>query len=1338
MASESTRNWLRSLSVSVCASVFCSCAARADFTDVPNVSSMGLDFQPLAQRRHQANFRTPRNVELNVSRGTQRNRDVLRIQRDTAALSRSINTNRQFTHLMNRMSHIGIGRPGQISAFRTTDTSLTQTSLEPSAKTETVSAQTALATDAPRRSTYINYEGDEKHLSRGFTLDLSSTDANVTVGSNLLDGRTVTINVGDTTKQVSAGSLLTAAEFAALNQKLNDGNQSLTLSNTGAATGGALNLNLVSDDGRTIRASDLVVPLNVSVVGDFARAADGIRVRNDVVNSGSIYAISSNPERRSAVVSASNVTNTASGLISTEVSSDLSSKDKNVLNLVIRADKNIDNDGTIISSGDLELTAGSSLQSRGTATAKGLLTVNSANVRNSGLIQSVDSNVIISAPQDSHLLVDNTGGEISANNGNIELSTASLLNPKLNTNLVGGDWHSKQLNVDSTDGSVDAILGDVTGLVSIKAGAAHINADTQDLLLGDMQLTGDPTFSNSGNLVLTGLALVTGGAPLALVAGGNITAGTATSIDTSNAAGAGGSITIVAGAKFNIAGNLLTITGSTATGGNIDLTGVTKISSSGTTDGGDIRIVTLNDVYSTTTGKITIPASTNITSGGGGTGKNGFVDILAERSDPGISIGGVDTRGGSGGGGSIRVIVRDLAILGGGVVIDNTTGAVVSGSFFPSIFNSNTPISTGDLYTNGMPISVETGLGNVLANKAIVSTGVLDTGAIGGTFAQVSVVGETSVKVNGLIRTHNLLLFTQGVLDLNNVPSITIPTDNGNGGFITISADTLISSKEVALSAIGTSGKGGYISVDIGFGVGPGPSGPTTIGGAGSDIKLDAHGVTDGGTAIFITDVPVVVNAGGINAAGTNGSGATIEVQGSTLELNDTSFITQADATGNNGNGGGLKLRGTFGIDVANSLSSPLVLSANGIGTGNGGEVSFGIASNDVPLFVGTPSKAPKTAANYITASAKSGLLGGDGGSISVENGTTITVDMKAADASAQSSVGKWNGASYSFDANPNGFSNASNLVITGSINANGINGGNAGIVSLQSNSAKTAFTLNAGKTPKNGISGSISANGNLGSISVLNEHGGIKVNSQQALTSPTISLVASGDAQTTKAKITVKNAVLTAGQSLSLTGYNGIGTLSVSAPTLAINSQVGKVKVTSVPTTAVTLLDSFGGAGFTFTSGGPTTLNDIGTNAGAIKVTGGKGGLLQVAANSTIEAKNSSVALLNLDTASGSILIGNNSKIQTSGAKAKDAIIAIGKSKKANPFTGTNPPNMNVTETKGTVYFGPNPTGVVATGPTAATITANNKSVIFSNGSTNSGTNKITLGSNVSVIGGQ
>ncbi len=1240
---------------------------------------------------------------------------------------------------------MGIGLPGRVSSFQTAIPNFNQTALiqgagatEASNATDAKSiTQSSLVTDTPRRSTYLNYEGDERHLSKGFSLDLSSTDANVIVGSNLLDTQSVTINVGDTSKQVSAGSLLTPAEFAALNQKLADGIQSLTLNNGGAATGGALHLNLISDDGRTIRSSSLVVPENVSVVGDFARAADGIRITKDVVNSGSIYAISSNPERRNALISASDITNNAGGLISTDVPTEVSGKNKSDLNLIIRAERTITNDGSIVSSGDLELTSGSSILNNGTTAAKGTLSINAATIRNAGLIQSFNSDVIIAAPQDNHLLIDNTGGEISAYGGSIQLNTSPVLNPKLNSTLIGGDWHSQQLNIDSADGIVDANLGDVTGLVNIRGGAAHFNADTKDLSLGNMEISGDPAFSNSGNLVLTGLALTTGGAPLALVAGGNITAGTATSIDTSNAAGAGGMLTIVAGASFNIAGNLLTITGSTANGGNIDLTGVTKISTSGTTSGGEIRIVAFNP-FAMPNGNITIPSSTMITSGGGGAGTNGAVTIISESTSNGIKIGGVDTRGGSGGGGSIKVAVESIDLASGAVVIDNTTGAITAGDFFGALQARDTPIVTGDLLTNSAAILIETGLSVSLGTKCTVTTGVLDTGAFGTANSQVKVTGIGGITLNGLINTRSLFLQSLGDINLENVPSINISTNDGSGGFIDINADTVTSSKEVVLTAVGTSGKGGIIQVNLG--AHGGAIDTTTIGGAGSNFKLDAHGVTDGGTASFTTTAPVVVNAGGINAAGTNGSGAKLEVRSLFFDvtLNDTSFLSQADATGNNGNGGEIDLKGTLGINFANSVSSPLVLSANGIGTGNGGTVNFAVASSDIPLFVGTPSKSPKSAANYITTSAKSGLLGGDGGSISVENGTSLTVDMKAADASAQSTVGKWNGASYSFDANPNGSSNVSKLVITGSIDADGINGGNAGIVSLQSNSAKTAFTLNAGKTPKNGISGTISANGNLGSISVLNEHGGIKVNSSQALSADTISLIATGDAQSTKAKITGKKAVITAGQNLSLSGYNGIGTLSVSAPNVSLNSQVGKVSVSSVPTTAVTLKDSFGGAGFTFTSAGPTTLNDIGTTTGAINVTGGKGGLLQVAANSTIEAKNSSVALINLDTTSGAILIGNNSKILTSGAKPGDTIIAIGKAKKTNPFNGVNPPNMNVTQVNGIVYFGPNPAGVVASGPTAATVTANNTNVIFSNASTNSGTNKITLGSNVSVIGGQ
>src|SRR6202008_4793238 len=64
------------------------------------------------------------------------------------------------------------------------------------------------------RSTYINDMGNRKSLMHGLSLDLSSTDANITVGENLLGSSSVTISVGGANKEVNVGSKVTAAEYA--------------------------------------------------------------------------------------------------------------------------------------------------------------------------------------------------------------------------------------------------------------------------------------------------------------------------------------------------------------------------------------------------------------------------------------------------------------------------------------------------------------------------------------------------------------------------------------------------------------------------------------------------------------------------------------------------------------------------------------------------------------------------------------------------------------------------------------------------------------------------------------------------------------------------------------------------------------------------------------------------------------------------------------------------------------------------------------------------------------------------------------------------------------------
>ncbi|MBX9721833.1 MAG: hypothetical protein K2X81_10595, partial [Candidatus Obscuribacterales bacterium] len=72
-------------------------------------------------------------------------------------------------------------------------------------------------------------------------LDLSSTSQTLS-SSSLFDGQasqTATIQVGGASMEVTAGQLLTPAQFLALSQVLSSGSQSLHLSTDGMAIGGS-------------------------------------------------------------------------------------------------------------------------------------------------------------------------------------------------------------------------------------------------------------------------------------------------------------------------------------------------------------------------------------------------------------------------------------------------------------------------------------------------------------------------------------------------------------------------------------------------------------------------------------------------------------------------------------------------------------------------------------------------------------------------------------------------------------------------------------------------------------------------------------------------------------------------------------------------------------------------------------------------------------------------------------------------------------------------------------------------------------------------------------------
>ncbi|MBX9666039.1 MAG: hypothetical protein K2X93_00415 [Candidatus Obscuribacterales bacterium] len=107
-------------------------------------------------------------------------------------------------------------------------------------------------------------------LNSGVNLDLSSADRNITLGEKLFDNvGSVVINVGGDTRIVEAGSQVSAAEYVAVKQVL-AGGQQIIVDGAGRANGGRVDLTAITGAGDRMRASNLVIPQNVTTYGDFS------------------------------------------------------------------------------------------------------------------------------------------------------------------------------------------------------------------------------------------------------------------------------------------------------------------------------------------------------------------------------------------------------------------------------------------------------------------------------------------------------------------------------------------------------------------------------------------------------------------------------------------------------------------------------------------------------------------------------------------------------------------------------------------------------------------------------------------------------------------------------------------------------------------------------------------------------------------------------------------------------------------------------------------------------------------------------------------------------------
>lgn len=516
--------------------------------------------------------------------------------------------------------------------------------------------------------------------------DLSSTSRSVAAPHGGV------IREGGVVRTIAPGQMLTPAELAALNQVTGTGHQSLNIGAAGSAVGGRLDLGTALSG-----INSLVIPSSVNVLADFGKINGAtLAILGDLVNTGNIYAYSTNAATQAATFSAANVLNNAGGTITTILPSSLGiSNALALLDLNLNATKSLVNSGVISSSGSL------SLQSA------------SGNIVNSGFIRSTTGDINIFAPSD--LLINNAGGVMSAANA-INIRASGYAGSNL-TSIMGGDWLSKQVNIAGGSGDVEVNVGQLTGSLNTVAGVQHVTTNTQLLRLGNLCINGDPTYYNSGgSIALTGP--ITVGENLAILASRDIT-GSDVSIRASTGA-SGRNITLIAGASFSTTGNTTaigpispptppgtaaTITGASPTGGAILLTGAGSINSSGVSGAGGAGNILIAAYGGTSKTSGTINLGTSTLSANGLGGSNGGTITIIGGTKNAITVGNisatggnaVDSSGNGGNGGNVQITTAQPTFSSGTSLSFDANGNVTSG---------NTLVADGSTTAGGGTVTV--------------------------------------------------------------------------------------------------------------------------------------------------------------------------------------------------------------------------------------------------------------------------------------------------------------------------------------------------------------------------------------------------------------------------------------------------------------------------------------------------------------------------------------------------------------------------------------------------------------------------------------------------------
>ncbi|MBS2009413.1 MAG: hypothetical protein JST01_20335 [Cyanobacteria bacterium SZAS TMP-1] len=849
--------------------------------------------------------------------------------------------------------------------------------------------------------------------------DLSSAAANIVLSVANLNGLTsAQLNLGGTNHIFQAGDKVTAAEFAAIAGGASD---SLVLDASGRATGGMLSLDSLVGAMSSIKVSSLVIGHGITAVDNFA-AMPTLSLGGSLINFGTIYGLSTDSTVSQGTLSAHAISNHAGGLISTQVPESLSSLLGGTVsgaNLTLNAVDSIFNAGTISSAGVLNLNAGGAIINAPDASARGgahvpvISAVGAVNLSsgsgafvNAGSIVSQNADVNFSAYSPAtDIFLNNIGGSVQALNGAINVRDANY-SGAANIYMAGGDYLSKNLDLYSGLGEIDANVGNVTGNLNSQAQTEHFLTSSDTFVLGNNCITGDPTFVNTaGGIVINGVNTFT--QSVAILASGDVTsAGGAQIVDN------GGNVTIIAGAKVTTGGATtgaipgtqanqnvtVTLDPSVSGGGDINFSAnaaATVIDTSAAKNQGDAGNVTLiamasnggkggnvllgtNDIDASATGRGAISKSHN----------GGSVLILAgaipAAAATAVTVGSIYTGGGindanqaPAASGTIKIYTQQATSSAQNkqVVFDtagNLTGAGKIEASGNTSKNAGITIN-GDLNSSGdggliSGVGTSAGAITVVAGSNIAAANIYAFGAGGGGASTATTSssrgGDGGNGAPIVVTSEAGTINISGIVDSSgggggggagrNQQTNTQGSLGGKGGAaadiaLTAKGGTLTVGGAVYAANGGDGGQGGKPPRNEGGGGGGGGS-LGGGGGGGGDAKEGGGG---GGGGVF-------GGGGGSRGGGTGGAGTFGGVGGTGKGGAGSNGIALTGGNGAGNAGGNFGGGGAFGV-------------------GGGGAASGIYAQNGSPGggFAASKAKVTLTATSDIAVGAKGSTIGG-------------------------------------------------------------------------------------------------------------------------------------------------------------------------------------------------------------------------------------------------------------------------------------------------------------------------------------------------------------------------